>query len=80
MSDREKSNILLVLQTKQKKMTEEEYLKLAKSKYASLKELGGLDNFYDYEKTFDKIWRDLGKEVLEKNLSELGKDRRKKKR
>ncbi len=61
-------------------MTEEEYLKIAKEKYKSLKALGDLDNFYDYEKNFDKIWRELGKEVLEKNLGELVNDRRKKKR
>lgn len=61
-------------------MTKEEYIALASSKYDELKSLQGKDNFYDYEKEFDEIWRDLGRSVLEKNLGEVGEDRRKKKR
>ena len=37
------------------------------------------DNFYDYEKLFVSIWKDLGREVLEKNIGDLPADKRKKK-
>lgn len=57
-------------------MTKEEYLALALAKY---EELENSKNFYDYEKNFDKIWRDLGKEILSANISEESNDRRKKK-
>jgi len=60
-------------------MTKEEYLALASEKWDSLKDLKGVKNFYDYEKEFDRIWVELGQEVLEKSISELSKDRRKKK-
>ena len=45
-------------------------------------ELGKLDNFYDYEKSFDAIWQDLGRMYLERSLQEKtsdSNDRRKKK-
>ena len=63
-------------------MTKEEYLAIAESRYEALKELGKLDNFYDYEKNFDAIWQDLGRIYLERSLQEKtsnSKDRRKKK-
>ena len=62
-----------------KQMTKEEYLKLAEKKWESIKQLKEVDNFYDYEKGFEGIWIDLGKEVIEKSISSVGKDRRKKK-
>lgn len=60
-------------------MTEQEYLALARQKYQELQNLKEEKSFYRYEKTFDEIWTDLGRQVLEKNLSELPADRRKKK-
>jgi hypothetical protein len=60
-------------------MTREEYHQLADKKYDRLQELGKIDNFYDYEKEFEQIWKDLGRAVLESNLSKLPADRRKKK-
>jgi len=63
-------------------MTKEEYLSMAESHYEELKELGKLDNFYDYEKGFDAIWQDLGRKCLERSLQEqtsVSRDRRKKK-
>jgi predicted transcriptional regulator len=60
-------------------MTKEEYLSIAGQKYDALRELHKHDNFYDYEKEFEKIIKDLGRQVLEANLSELSNDRRKKK-
>lgn len=47
--------------------------------YEELKALNKLDNFYDYEGDFLKLWNKLGREVLEKNIGELSGDRRKKK-
>lgn len=60
-------------------MTKEEYLKLAEKKWEELHGLRKETNFYDYEKEFDRIWVELGKEVLERSISKPGKDRRKKK-
>lgn len=60
-------------------MTKAEYLALAEQKYQELQSLKSKPTFYDYEKSFDEIWQDLGRQVLEKNLSEVPHDRRKKK-
>ena len=63
-------------------MEKAEFLSLAESRYDELKELGVLDNFYDYEKSFDKIWQDLGRLYLERTLQgkePASNDRRKKK-
>lgn len=59
-------------------MTKEEFLALAAQRYNKLQALHKPDNFYDYEKEFVSLWRDLGREVLEKNIGELPKDKRKK--
>lgn len=60
-------------------MTKKEYLALAMEKYEELKALENSKDFYEHEKNFDKIWQDLGREVLSKTISEVGQDRRKKK-
>lgn len=60
-------------------MTEANFLALAQKRYAELQALNKIDNFYDYEKEFEALWRDLGKSVLEANLSDVPADRRKKK-
>lgn len=60
-------------------MSKEEYMALAEQKYLELQQLNKQPTFYDYEKSFDAIRMDLGKQVLEKNLSKLPADRRKKK-
>jgi hypothetical protein len=60
-------------------MTKAEYLEAAAKRYDELQALNKIDNFYDYEKEFVSIWQDLGREVLENNLGELAKDKRKKK-
>jgi hypothetical protein len=62
-----------------KAMSREEFVALATARYDELQALNGLDNFYDYEKQFVTIWRDLGRQVLEKNIGEPAKDHRKKK-
>lgn len=60
-------------------MTKEEYLAIAAERYEELQALNKIDNFYDYEKEFDKIINKLSRRVLEKNISEVPADRRKKK-
>jgi hypothetical protein len=60
-------------------MTKEEYLAIASEKYDELQALNKIHNFYDYEKEFEKILKDLGRSLLEKNISEVPADRRKKK-
>lgn len=60
-------------------MTKAEYLEAAAKRYDELQALNKIGNFYDYEKEFVGIWQGLGREVLEKNLGELVKDKRKKK-
>ena len=60
-------------------MTKEEYLEIAARRYDELNALNKIDNFYDYEKEFAEIIKDLGQEILEKNISSLPADRRKKK-
>ncbi len=60
-------------------MTNAEFLEAASARYDELRELNQLDSFYDYEVEFVKIWQSLGKEMMEKNLGALPKDKRKKK-
>ena len=60
-------------------MTEAQFIALAQQRYRELQALNKIDNFYDYEKECDAIWRDLGRSVLEANISEVPVDRRKKK-
>jgi hypothetical protein len=60
-------------------MTREEYLAIASTKYDELQALNEIHNFYDYEKKFEELLTELGRMLLEKNISELPKDRRKKK-
>jgi hypothetical protein len=60
-------------------MTREEFHQLADKRYDEVAVLNKINNFYDYEKEFEQIWKDLGRAVLETNLSKLSADRRKKK-
>ncbi|MFT4754287.1 MAG: hypothetical protein ACI85Q_001844 [Salibacteraceae bacterium] len=49
-------------------MKEEEFLKLAKAKYAEINELKKEPTFLDYEKGFLEIWQGLGEQVAQANL------------
>ena len=60
-------------------MTKAEYLEAASVRYDELQKLNKLSDFYDYETEFLKIWQGLGREVFEKNIGALSKDKRKKK-
>ena len=59
-------------------MTKEEFLALAARRYEAFQALNQLNSFYDYEKIFVERWRNLGREVLEKNLGKVPQDRGKK--
>jgi hypothetical protein len=59
-------------------MTKEQFLESVSAHYEELKALNKIDNFYDYEGDFIKLWSKMGREILEKNISVLPGDRRKK--
>ena len=59
-------------------MTKEQLIEAISSHYDELNALNKIDNFYDYENDFIKIWGRMGREVLEKNIGEIPGDRRKK--
>jgi hypothetical protein len=61
-------------------MTQDELVALVTDRYQQLQTLNQLDSFYDYEKQFDQIWTNLGRDVLEKSLGELPQDPQKKTR
>jgi hypothetical protein len=68
----------LIFRTNPIKMSKEEFLALAASRYEALNKLNEIKDFYTYEATFDEIWTDLGQSVLERNIGKVGEDRRKK--
>ena len=59
-------------------MTKEQLIESISAHYDELNDLNKIDNFYDYENDFIKLWAKMGREVLEKNISSLSGDRRKK--
>jgi hypothetical protein len=59
-------------------MTKEQLIEAISAHYDELNNLNKIDNFYDYEGDFIKLWSKMGREVLEKNISTLSGDRRKK--
>ena len=59
-------------------MTKEQLAEAISAHYDELNNLNKIDNFYDYESDFIKLWSKMGREVLEKNISTLSGDRRKK--
>jgi hypothetical protein len=59
-------------------MTKEQLVESIAAHYDELNALNKIDNFYDYEGDFIKLWAKMGREVLEKNISTLPGDRRKK--
>jgi hypothetical protein len=59
-------------------MTKEQLVEAITAHYDELNALNKIDNFYDYEGDFIKLWSKMGRQVLEKNISTLSGDRRKK--
>ena len=61
-------------------MSKEEFLAIAAKRYEAIRSLSRHDNFYDYEKEFETIIQEMNREMLEKSLGDLPRDRRKKKK
>jgi hypothetical protein len=59
-------------------MTKEQLLAIVSERYDQLQALNKINNFYDYEKEFEDMWKELGRSVLENNISASSTDRRKK--
>jgi hypothetical protein len=59
-------------------MTKDQLIESISAHYDELNALNKIDNFYDYEGDFIKLWAKMGREVLEKSISTLPGDRRKK--
>ena len=59
-------------------MSKEEYLAKAAARYEAIEKLKQQKDFYSYEAEFDKVWTDLGREVLESSISKVPKNARKK--
>ncbi len=59
-------------------MSKEEYLAKAAARYEALEKLKEHKDFYSYEAEFDRIWTDLGREVLESSISKVLSNGRKK--
>ena len=59
-------------------MTKDQLVEAISAHYDELNNLNKIDNFYDYESDFIKLWSKMGREVLEKNISTISGDRRKK--
>lgn len=60
-------------------MTKEELTARVAARFEEIKKLQDHESFYDYEKEFERIWLDLGREVLEQSLGDVPEERRKKK-
>jgi hypothetical protein len=60
-------------------LSEAEFLELARAKYAQIAALEQSKNFYEHEKTFEGVWVELGRQVLEASISAVPVAARKKK-
>jgi hypothetical protein len=61
-------------------LSEQDFLELARTRYAELASLEKVANFLDYEEAFDALWVSLGRSVLEQSISQVPTNKRKKKR
>ena len=59
-------------------MSKAECLALTKQKHTDLQALATQPTFYDFEKSFEAIRMELGRQVLERNVGPVPADRRKK--
>lgn len=60
-------------------LTEDEFIALARSKYQQINDLQHETSFFDYEQKFGQIMQELNRQVLEKSISDVPNERRKKK-
>jgi len=59
---------------------EDKFLELAKAKYAQINALESAPTMLDYERGLSELMKELGRQLMEEQLSDESKDRRKKKR
>ena len=59
-------------------MSKETYLALAAAQYEALRAVGQEPDMYTLEATFDALWTELGRSVLEQTLGAVPRDKRKK--
>ena len=59
-------------------MTKDEFLAVSAEQYEKLQELSQINDFYEYEKAFDTIWIEFGRQSLEKNIGEIPQNYQKK--
>jgi hypothetical protein len=59
-------------------MTKEDFLAIAAQQYEKLRNLNQIDDFYTYEKEFERIWTEFGRQSLEKNIGKLPENPQKK--
>jgi hypothetical protein len=59
-------------------MSKETYLALAGAQYEALQAAGKEPDMYTLEATFDALWTELGRDVLEQTLGPVPGDHRKK--
>ena len=59
-------------------MSKETYLALAGAQYEALRAAGQELDMYTLEATFDVLWTELGRSVLEQTLGKVPADHRKK--
>ena len=60
-------------------LTKNEFLALASAHYEQIAELEKETSFYQYEKIFDRIWVEFGRQTLQASISEIPTNPRKKK-
>lgn len=60
-------------------MTEEQFMALARQKWAELQAIKQEQSFYEFEQQFDGIVREFNRQMLEGTLGEVPRDHRKKK-
>ena len=59
-------------------MTKEEFVTIALEKYEKLHELDTIDDFYQYEKAFDSIWTEFGRQSFEGKIGDVPQNHQKK--
>ena len=59
-------------------MTKEDFLAIAAQQYEKLQHLHQIDDFYTYEKEFEGIWTEFGRQSLERNIGNVPKNQQKK--
>lgn len=59
-------------------MTKEDFLAIAAQQYEKLRNLNQIGDFYTYEKEFEGIWTEFGRQTMEKNIGNVPKNQQKK--